>query len=103
MDETSRGYATAEGEASAAASVLNASRYGEPGHDAAIERYRVARAALGTREMIEEAERQRPGMLAYVGAREDPDSPSWYRQLLARSAVALERARDVPDAGGAHG
>ena len=84
-------YAEAEAEAAAAVKALNASRYGDPDHDAALHRYDAARAALGTREMLEEAERQRPGALAYGGAQADATSPDWYRSLLARSSAALSQ------------
>ena len=83
-------YEAAEAEAAAAVAALNRSQ-GEPGHDAALRRYTDARKALGTREMLEEAERQRPECLAYAGARAAANSPDWYRVLLADSAAALGR------------
>ena len=70
---------------------LNASRYGDPDHEAALRRYSAARAALGTREMLEETERQRPGALAYGGARADVTSPGWYKALLERSSDAMSQ------------
>ena len=101
-----RRYAEAEDEIAAALDALNASGHGDPEHEAALWRYAAARATLGTREMIEEAERQRPGCLAYSGARADAEAPHWYRRLVAQSSGALA-ARDlnappaaVPPAGG---
>ena len=84
-------HGEAEAEAAAAVKALNASQHGEPGHEAALRRYYAARAALGTREMLEETERQRPGALAYGGARADTTSPHWYRHLLEWSSTALAR------------
>ena len=84
-------HAEAEAEANAAVRALNASRHGDPGHEAALRRYYAARATLGTREMLEETERQRPGALAYGGARADTTSPHWYRHLLDRSSTDLAR------------
>lgn len=86
-------YDAAEAEAAAAVGALNASAPGAPGHDEALERYAAARAALGTREMLEEAERQIPGILAYGGATAQPDSPTWYRALIERSAATLAHDR----------
>ena len=88
-------YNAAEVEITAALAELNAGAPDEPGHDAAIERYFAARAALGTREMLVETERRQPGLLAYGGALAPEYAPSWYRQLLAASAGALEQERRI--------
>ena len=85
-------YAEAEAEAAAAVLALNATRVGDPEHEAALARYAAARAALGTREMLEEAERERPGALAYAGTVASATDPDWYQALVARSASVLSSA-----------
>ena len=81
-------YAAAETEAQAAVAALNSTSYGDEHHDDALGHYHAARVALGAREMLEEAERQRPGALAYGGAQAETDAPPWYRELLEQSALA---------------